>query len=60
MQASHINAQQGSLSLILGTTMQIGNGFVQTLSTSRAQGVQRAQYAPLREHFHTSQERNGS
>ena len=37
MQASHINAQQGSLLLILGTTMQFGYGPVQTLCTAHTQ-----------------------
>ena len=36
MQASHINAQQGSLLLILGTTMQFGYDPVQTLCTAHA------------------------
>ena len=35
MQASHINAQQGSLLSILGTTMPFGFGPVQTLCTAR-------------------------
>ena len=37
MQASHIDAQSGSLLLILGTTMQFGYGRVQSvLCTGRA------------------------
>ena len=39
MQASHINAQQGSLLLILGTTMQFGYGPAQTLCTMHVQRV---------------------
>ena len=35
MQATHIIEQQGSLLLILGTTMQFGYGPVQTLCTTR-------------------------
>ena len=47
MQASHINVQQGSLLLILGTTMQFGYGHVHTLCTARARRAHSAQYAPL-------------
>ena len=47
MQASHINAQEGSLLLILGTTMQFGYGPVQTLCTARARHTHSAQYAPV-------------
>ena len=42
MQASHINAQQGSLLLILGTTMRFGYGSVQTLCKVRTTRAQRA------------------
>ena len=35
MQAGHINAQQGSLLLILGTTKQFGYGPLQTLCIAR-------------------------
>ena len=37
MQATHINAKQGSLLVVLGTTMQLGYGPVQTSCTARAQ-----------------------
>ena len=39
MQASHINAQQGSLLSILGTTMLFGYGPTQTLCTALAKRV---------------------
>ena len=49
MQASHINAQQGSLLLILGTTMQFGYGPGQNLCTVHAQrmhGMRTARNTP--------------